>query len=354
MGGRPHGAQQATRLVVAGLSSLDSDPSIQVLDTSGPDERTLLRRLTKRLRDAIRLTHRLVRSDATALYYVPSSGFGLVQELITLFFIRFSKIRRVCIHHHSMSYLRTRRQRRLRAIRLLLPSARLEIALCRCMLDAVTHFTPTTASKVSFAVVSNAGLLRTRSPTLPSRPRPERLRVLFLANLTAEKGARDVLDLAEGGVFGPSSGLRLSVAGPAGDSAANHLIEALTSNPGWGDYRGPVYGEEKDQLLASTDILILPTRYAPEAEPLVLWEAAQAGALPIGYRRGCVGEMVAGLGLGQVLDDRPGELAEILARYGSREVAVPPRPEVRAAFNRVAERSVAQREVIEAFLRPRA
>ena len=60
---------------------------------------------------------------------------------------------------------------------------------------------------------------------------------------------------------------------------------------------GPRYGEAKHRELASARCFLFLSWYQHEAQPLVLYEAAAAGCIPVAWRAGWVGEQLARLGL---------------------------------------------------------
>ena len=64
------------------------------------------------------------------------------------------------------------------------------------------------------------------------------------------------------------------------------------------DYLGPVYGEAKRDFYQRLDILLFPTRYINEAEPLVIHEAIRSGVHVMACARGAIGEVLSnGAGL---------------------------------------------------------
>lgn len=116
-------------------------------------------------------------------------------------------------------------------------------------------------------------------------------RLLFLSNLLPSKGYRDVLlAVADLGRQRPSLSVRLVLAGDLvperafADAAAQRkdlegLVAALPSNV-QASYAGVVMGTEKENLLASSDVFLLPTDYINEGQPIALMEAMRAG-LPV-------------------------------------------------------------------------
>lgn len=116
----------------------------------------------------------------------------------------------------------------------------------------------------------------------PGGSRP--LKVLYLSNLLIEKGIVDYVSVAkqfDHGLEFVIAGKTLS-SGCDGDIFVSDLLQVLPSNC---KYLGPVYGEEKFNLLKSSDVLIFPSVYPTEAQPIVLIEAMAFGVVPISYDR---------------------------------------------------------------------
>jgi glycosyltransferase involved in cell wall biosynthesis len=122
----------------------------------------------------------------------------------------------------------------------------------------------------------------------------------FLSNLRVEKGLDLVLEtfrvLRESG-----RNVRLSLAGPWGDSEATKLVtDALKQYVGHMNYVGAVYGDRKVEYLDSIDALLFPSK--SESWGIVLNEALARGAPVIVVNRGCI-ETLVGCRAGLVVDD---------------------------------------------------
>ena len=70
------------------------------------------------------------------------------------------------------------------------------------------------------------------------------------------------------------------------------MLDAAVAN-GCVFYDGPVYDRRKESFYDSIDVLVFPSRYANEAEPVVVIEALGAGA-PVAAARGCVPSLIDG------------------------------------------------------------
>ena len=136
-------------------------------------------------------------------------------------------------------------------------------------------------------VVDNAGLM----PLHPAPdPRVTRRGMVHLSNLSAEKGLGAVLDVAA------LTGIPVRLVGGASPEATA-LLDAARDRGVPFEALGPRYGDAKLRELASARCFLFLSRYRHEAQPLVLYEAAAAGCIPIAWRAGWVGEQLARLGL---------------------------------------------------------
>ncbi len=114
---------------------------------------------------------------------------------------------------------------------------------------------------------------------------PDVFRVLFLANAIREKGLFDTMDgviLANAKLRAANSPLRihLVITGSFYEEAERAEFDAKMSDPEVQaaiEYAGFVTGEQKAELLRTSDCLCFPTYYHAEGFPLVILEAMAAG-----------------------------------------------------------------------------
>ena len=119
----------------------------------------------------------------------------------------------------------------------------------------------------------------------------------YLSNISFEKGIDRFLDVMAA-LRARGSRLTGRIAGPFADHSVKHYVEERVAEIGGIEYVGPVFGESKSRFLSSIDMLVFPTRYLHEAQPLVVYEAQAAGVVVSASDRGCIAQMIpAGLRL---------------------------------------------------------
>lgn len=245
------------------------------------------------------------------LYAVANAGAGL---WYTLLHVAVARLRgyHLFLHHQVFNYV-DRYDRRMALIVRLMGAHGTHVLLCPRM---ETEFRRRYAPRGHCMLVPNS-IVMLDGPPPDERDEHVPFRIGHLSNLTLEKGLAEVLGtltaLRRRGVD-----VRLILAGPAATSGAARLIERARSEHGRAlDYRGPVYGRDKDAFYADIDAVLFPTRYRREAYPLVLAEALMAGIPVVTYARACIPSLVSSDG-GHVLDpdeDFEARAAEIVETW---------------------------------------
>lgn len=120
------------------------------------------------------------------------------------------------------------------------------------------------------------------------------VQVLYLSNLVPAKGPVEFLEMARM-VSKVEPEVNFILAGPALSSEYLRQLHDYIQNSGLSDrvhMPGGVYGDQKAQLLESSDIFTFPTAYPAEAFPLVCLEAMQRGLPVIASPEGGIPEMI--------------------------------------------------------------
>jgi glycosyltransferase involved in cell wall biosynthesis len=247
------------------------------------------------------LTTCIAKRD-TALYLALSGGRG---QAIDLLYVLISKLfrRPIYIHHHSYTYLNA--PSRLNRCLFALVRKESHIVLSPKMgllLNRVYGLDP-----AAVRVVSNAAFYHWEDACQVQANQAAPLRLGFLSNITFEKGIVEFFDILAA-LNRRGIEYRAQIAGPVAPEAQQSFDRLLQCTP-HAHYAGPLYGEDKERFYRQLDIFIFPTRYANEAEPLVIYEAMRHGVHVMACDRGSIAEMLPD-GSGVILPrDAPVEAA---------------------------------------------
>ncbi len=154
--------------------------------------------------------------------------------------------------------------------------------------------------------------------------------VLFLSNLIPEKGIGEFLEL--GNHFGnQGSPVRFVAAGaPISEDQLAELRASAGPNT---DVVGAVDSARKWALLREASVLVFPSRYPFEAQPLVIVESMAAGLPVVAFDIGGIGDLVE--------DGQTGRLLTVSDAAGMREAVdeLIRSPHTRAAMTTAAQNS---------------
>lgn len=257
------------------------------------------------------------------IYMGFSGGKGQLLDLPILAIARWHGCP-VYLHHHSFAYLSKRSL--LTALCFRIAGQVHHIALGGAMEKALQHqyaIAPqliTVLSNAAFLSEVHDGPSDVREPHAPNAAAAAPV-IGYLSNITAEKGIFDFLNALR---HLHQAGLRFRglIAGPVDPEIKHRFEEYLAATPNT-QHVGPVYGTEKAAFYQSLDVLVFPTRYVNEAEPVTLHEALQAGTTVIAAERGCIRGMVpAGCGEIVGIDAIPATLEAQVRAMTSEDCAV--------------------------------
>jgi glycosyltransferase involved in cell wall biosynthesis len=263
---------------------------------------------------------------------------GGVRQAIDLVFLAIGRLGGACIyvHHHSFAYLNRPTWLARMSVFVAGPSAT-HIVLCDGMKRALQGRYRSVRNIETF---SNAGL---PSVCQHFTQRQAVQTIGYLGWLTKEKGILEFLSTSKL-LAREHADLSFRVAGPCFDATIlEELAEARRAFPCI-DYVGPVSGKDKNVFIRSLDVLLFPTTYAHEAEPLVILEAMSSGIPVIGWERGCLGEMLAAGGAEPDVIPRTSPFAAAAVAKVEEWLAVPAifrrrSAEVRTQFEQMARES---------------
>jgi len=221
----------------------------------------------------------------TVLYLALSGGRG---QLIDLIYVLISKLfrRPIYIHHHSYAYINS--PSRLNHRFFALVRSENHIVLSPKMGSSLSRIYGLDPGVVR--VVSNAAFYRCDDACHVQANEAAPLQLGFLSNITFEKGIVEFFAVLAA-LNRRRIEYRAHIAGPVAPETQQSFDKLLQSTAHV-QYAGPVYGEDKERFYRQLDIFLFPTRYANEAEPLVIYEAMRRGVHVIARDRGSIAEML--------------------------------------------------------------
>lgn len=156
--------------------------------------------------------------------------------------------------------------------------------------NAMVHRAKLSYPKVRVYPMSNACLVESRL-TKDHATRP--LQALgYIANLTLEKGVDTALETARA-CQDRDAAIRTIFAGAPQSQAVKNVLEQAVVDGLALEQRGFVSGIEKAQFFYDIDVLLFPTRYAMEVQPIVTLEALSYGLPVLATDIGCLAETLA-------------------------------------------------------------
>jgi glycosyltransferase involved in cell wall biosynthesis len=236
----------------------------------------------------VRLLLCILLERPAVVYRSLNGGSGQVYDLMYLCLLRLNKAQ-VVLHHHSFSYL-NHPSGLFKRVCSLLKSKDRHVVLGDSMRHALVNMYGLAESSIH--VLSNLSFFNTPVVADVKVNTAHKLQLTHLANLSFEKGVQQFVETAVGLVqLGIDVQARL--AGPCSTPEVAAFIDEACQKHSFLHYVGPVYADAKNQFFQATDLFIFPSRYINEAEPLVLYEAAQFGAFIAGTSRGCMVDQIS-------------------------------------------------------------
>lgn len=272
-----HGAARVTEQVVARCRALGL--VVRTVNTQ-PDMRRPTYHLERALAHVKALASTAAAGRRSVLYVAGAGGFGLWYQACVLLLAR-ALGRQSYFHHHSYAYL----HRRSMAMRCIVAARPVHVVLSPGMAEALTtRYAPASV----IIVQSNAAFVD--MPVLPEpTPSTGTVRFVHVSNLSLAKGLGTVL-CTYAQMRAADIDCTLALAGPFAGEEERRLWESWAGPPV--DYLGPLTPPEVIDALLSSDVFLFPSRYANEAEPLVVLEALSCGLRVVASSVGCLPERV--------------------------------------------------------------
>ncbi len=265
------------------LVMLRSNGEVHVFDRA--PRHTQPRQLIAQLLLPLRYAVLCLRRRDVVLYLALSGAYG---QLYDWLYVLVSKVLRrpIYIHHHSFAYIY--QPTRLNHWFFAWVRSADHIVLSRSMGDALVGLYGLNPARVK--AVSNAAFYASAEALRPAPDGRAPLRLGYLSNITFEKGIVEFFSILDR-LRELHIEYRAHVAGPVAE-ATRATFEKLLSGASQVEYVGPVFGEAKDAFYRQLDLFLFPTKYANEAEPLVVYEALRQGVYVIACDRGAISEML--------------------------------------------------------------
>jgi glycosyltransferase involved in cell wall biosynthesis len=267
------------------LDLLKARSEVEVFDRA-PRTATRAANVLKQLLKPCHFFALSLRHREMSLYLALSGGLGQFYDWLYLLVCKAFR-HRVFIHHHSFAYVNA--PSFLNQLFFSIVRHETHIVLSRGMGLALAAAYKIDASKVR--VMSNAAFFSPQPHVAgysPDKTAP--IRLGFISNITFEKGFVEFFAvLAELRKLGVE--YRAQIAGPIAPAARETFAELLASSVDT-THLGPIYGEAKDRFYQQLDVLLFPTKYANEAEPLVIHEALRNAVHVIACDRGAIAELL--------------------------------------------------------------
>ena len=244
-----------------------------------------------RLWDVLKLVHscicmfnlffRLLMNPKLTVYRPINGGYGQAYDL---FFIGICRLFRtnLFIHHHSFNYL-NKFSFLFFFLNKIVGVNGVHVVLGLRMSELLSLKYKVKCEKIR--TVSNVAFF---GPNVSQERNDDTfINIGHLANLCGAKGLDVFIDVCRE-LKKKNVRFRAKIAGPFADDLAGKLVRSACGEMTEIEYLGALYRDEKNEFYRSLDAFVFPSRYKNEAEPLVLFEAAQSGSILFGTRRGCM------------------------------------------------------------------
>lgn len=281
-----HGLSRMNELVASWLESESID--ITRVDTGGETPRGGLA-ILRRLGTSFSIFFRLVKfgfySKKKIIYMTISGGRGQALEAFYSLVIRIFGFRTI-VHHHSFQYINKPNTLSKLLINFIGGNA-LHVSLCECMTEKITN----EYGVNNIITVTNAAFSEPEKSEYRIQVKPNKYTIGFISNISVAKGIQEFFDIVRPLFAQP--GIAVLIAGPYADLESQKIVEReLALHPEKVSYIGAAYGEDKSNFWALTDLLLFPSSYINEADPLVIHESLSNGVAVISTYRGCIPDLI--------------------------------------------------------------
>lgn len=228
-----------------------------------------------------------------SIYRPINGGSGKVFDL---FYLGLARVfgAKITIHHHSFNYI-NQKSFLFSLVNKLTHGVAQHVVLSQGMGEQLGKIYGIPMS--DFIVLSNAAFFESSAETQQYQSAARdvsKLTIGHLANLCEDKGIDVFAELCRE-LSKRQLDFVARIAGPFVDEKAKSIVTSLCEELDCVEYLGPLYNQHKIDFFKSLDVFVFPSKYKNEAEPLVIYEAAEHGALVIGSTLGCMQEVIESL-----------------------------------------------------------
>lgn len=219
-------------------------------------------------------------------YFVPSASRGLIFNLLLAPLLRIA-FKHVWLHHHVSRYFQQRDWRLSLFLRILGTKAS-HITLSDEM-SGDLHRLYGSSESIS---INNAAFLR--DPPLHVSDEGELETIGFIGNVSEEKGIFKFIEVVEKlNELGIAT--KALIAGPCDTPDVSQEVTAFVARaPTTRRYLGLVSGDAKAKFFRDTDVVLFPSSYPNEAQPMVVFEALANGVPVLATTVGYIAEQLMG------------------------------------------------------------
>ena len=232
------------------------------------------------------------------VYINLNGGFSLFFDAFTCFLAAtFSK--RITLHHNSCSYLNKKSKLFSFIAHTTQKSGSTHVVNCKSMKDKLLTFYGVEEDNIK--IISNISILTSQKnkislPKVDSTgTRNNNFCVGYMGYMNSEKGIDKFASAVNMLQLLPTKNKYNFIGKAVGPIHDDKLIKKLKKDTApFISYSNPVYGKERNSFFDSIDVLLFPSKYAVEAEPLTVYHALERGVPVISSDIGCLPEMLSG------------------------------------------------------------
>jgi len=189
--------------------------------------------------------------------------------------------KKIYIHHHSFSYLNTYSYL-IYILSLIGKKNITHIVLCNLMKKKLKKY------KFIKKIVVLSNIIFVKKKNSLKYPK-KKIKIGFISNIDFDKGIKEYFEIFNNINNKTFEGL---IAGPFSNYTVKRFVLKEIKKHKNIKYLGSVYDKKKDKFYRDLDVLLFPSYYKNEAEPLVIYEAQSHNILVISNSLGCTPAMI--------------------------------------------------------------